>query len=412
MIAALGLWSHFDDEHHRQDAPTDLFALVKRLPDRWNCPMGHEAMPDAIVRHFIAMTPSGKRLGIAIDALLGHRNEAQELAFQNFLREQLWPLTVRECYQHYCGSRAIESKAARPRARGLSERRRKMLRRFSRVARQIFRFSAFEDAARIPASNESASSVLAKLFDQKRAVVVVVGSNDGVQGDSLAHLIRTHAKWQVLFIEPLPHLFRKLTQNYAPSPNYQFENIAVSAKKELRELWYVSEEIKKWREDLPFWYDQLGSFDRNHIASANMGFEEFITSEFVPCEPLPEILRRNDITKIDILQIDTEGYDYEVLKQVDLKTNPPAAILYEHTLLRMEDQIAAGRLLLRAGYHLTTVTTVHENSDTLAIHAQLLSKRSRKTCRVSEDLHFPAEAETENPALSVIRTKRAYSAES
>ena len=99
MIAALGLWSHFDDEHHRQDAPTDLFCLVKRLPDRWNCPMGREAMPDAIVRHFIAMTPSGKRLGIAIDALLGHRDEAQELAFKNFIREQLWPLTMRECHR-------------------------------------------------------------------------------------------------------------------------------------------------------------------------------------------------------------------------------------------------------------------------------------------------------------------------
>jgi FkbM family methyltransferase len=217
-------------------------------------------------------------------------------------------------------------------------------------------------ASNVIPSPDSAASALAKLFDQKPAVVVQVGSNDGLQGDPIAALIRTNPEWQVLFIEPLPHVFRRLLANYPHSPNYRFENVAVSEKKEIRPLYYVSDEIKKTREDVPFWYDQLGSFDKNHVLKHGNGIESFVTSEPVHCEPLRDILARNRITKIDILHIDTEGYDYEVLKQVDLETSPPRAILYEHMHLSMEDESAARGLLSRVGYSVCPVF-----NDTLAI---------------------------------------------
>jgi FkbM family methyltransferase len=218
---------------------------------------------------------------------------------------------------------------------------------------------------------QSATSTLAKLFDGRPTVVVQVGSNDGLQNDPIAALIRTNPDWQVLFIEPLPHLFRRLVANYPHSPQYRFENVAISEKNEIRPLYYISDEIKKTREYVPWWYDQLGSFDKAHVLKHGKEFEPFITSEAVRCEPLRDILARNRIRKIDFLQIDTEGYDYEVLKQVDLEISPPRAILYEHRHLSREERSAARRLLSRAGYRMHS----DDWGDTLAIKCRGFGSR-------------------------------------
>jgi hypothetical protein len=96
MIAALGLWSHFDDEHHRPDRPTRFCKVLKRLPTKWNCLMGCDANPAAIIRHFIAMDPRGKLIALRIDELLdlGPRSQNTEEAFRQIVR-QLWRLTLR-----------------------------------------------------------------------------------------------------------------------------------------------------------------------------------------------------------------------------------------------------------------------------------------------------------------------------
>src|ERR1700752_3182480 len=108
-------------------------------------------------------------------------------------------------------------------------------------------------------------AVLAQKFGGKSAVVVKVGANDGVQDDPIATLIRQNPDWREVFIEPLPHIFRRLKANYPPLPNYIFENIAVSRERGVRRMFYVSDDIKKVHPDVPFWYDHLGSFDRNHV---------------------------------------------------------------------------------------------------------------------------------------------------
>jgi FkbM family methyltransferase len=214
-----------------------------------------------------------------------------------------------------------------------------------------------------------ASSKVARLFDQKAAVVVQVGSNDGCQGDPIAELTRHNPKWYVMFIEPLPHIFRRLRANYPSSPKYRFENIAIADKKGHRRLYFISDEIKTVTKNIPFWYDQLGSFDKSHILKhqrplelSQVQLESFIASESVCCEPLREVLERNWITTVDLLHIDAEGYDYEIIKQVDFDASPPKAILYEHTHLSSDDKRAAKRLLSSAGYRLRS-----DDRDTLAI---------------------------------------------
>jgi hypothetical protein len=102
---------------------------------------------------------------------------------------------------------------------------------------------------------------------------------------------------------------------------------------------------------LPFWYDQLGSFDRDHILKHFDGaLAPFILACSVEVRPLPEVLKKNGIRDVHLLHIDAEGYDYEVLKTVDLASAAPAAILLEHQNLSVGDKAELVQNLRRHRY--------------------------------------------------------------
>ena len=66
-------------------------------------------------------------------------------------------------------------------------------------------------------------------------------------------------------------------------------------------------------DDLPFWFDQLGSFDRMHIVKHLDGAysNAFIISEMIDTVPLHDILdKHGGQSHIDLIHIDTEGHDY------------------------------------------------------------------------------------------------------
>jgi hypothetical protein len=76
--------------------------------------------------------------------------------------------------------------------------------------------------------------------------------------------------------------------------------------------------------DLPRWYDQRGSFDKNHIPKhLEGGFAPFIIEQDVEVLPLANILKQNGLRDLHLLHIDTEGYDYEILNTLDLAQRPP-----------------------------------------------------------------------------------------
>lgn len=191
---------------------------------------------------------------------------------------------------------------------------------------------------------------------------VQVGSNDGVQGDPIHDLVTSRESWRGIFIEPIDFLFSRLRQNYGDSERFAFENVAISTKRETKKFYYLSEQAKR-ELDLPYWHDQLSSFDKNHITRA-LGDEmsPYIIEVNIDCQPLRDVLDRNGVNKIDLLHIDTEGFDYQVLSQVDIDRYKPSVILFEHHLLSDEEFTKARKLLRRTGYR------VHEfGNDTLAI---------------------------------------------
>ena len=73
------------------------------------------------------------------------------------------------------------------------------------------------------------------------------------------------------------------------------------------------------------------------------------------------LLQEAEGREIDIINIDTEGYDYEILKMIDLNKIQPSLILYEHCNLNKAEMSGAAELLIAHGYRLA-----RDNLDTIA----------------------------------------------
>lgn len=91
--------------------------------------------------------------------------------------------------------------------------------------------------------------------------------------------------------------------------------------------------------------DQMGSFDRNHILRHRAALSPYVITQRVPCERLSAVLDRIYVKNVDILHIDTERYDYRVLKQIDFTKIFPKLNLYEHQHLSADELRAAINLL-------------------------------------------------------------------
>jgi FkbM family methyltransferase len=187
--------------------------------------------------------------------------------------------------------------------------------------------------------------LLSKCVVSPAVQVVQIGSNDGETNEPLRQLLLNRSNWRALFVEPVPYLFDRLTHNYPQDPRFLFENVAITDEKAATFYW-VDDSAKRHFSNLPPWFDQLGSFDRGHITKHLDGIlEPFILSAPVQCMTLPELLDRHKIRHIGILHIDTEGHDWKVLSQLDLTTNEPDVILYEHRHLSPTDKQSSVRFL-------------------------------------------------------------------
>src|SRR5688500_13337395 len=167
-------------------------------------------------------------------------------------------------------------------------------------------------------SDPTIQEEILKAVDSKPSVFFVqVGSNDGLQGDPIHDLIVTRENWSGIFIEPIDFLFHRLRRNYGAAERFIFENVAIGNEKGSKKFYYVSEKAKS-ELDLPYWHDQLGSFDKDDITRV-VGEEmsPYIVVEDVECVPLQDVLDRNRVNTIDLLHIVTEGFDYRVLSELD-----------------------------------------------------------------------------------------------
>lgn len=170
--------------------------------------------------------------------------------------------------------------------------------------------------------------------------VVQIGACDGLMADPIHDWIK-RTTWRGILVEPQASEFERLKETYREeNDRLVFENVAIGDRDGSCTLYRVNDSTRtaEWERGFASVLPRLAS-DR-------------CIAETVPCITLDTLLRRHRVARVDLLQIDAEGYDYEILKRLDFKTLRPVMIRYEHRHLRARDKHACKAHLKRWGYRI------------------------------------------------------------
>lgn len=189
--------------------------------------------------------------------------------------------------------------------------------------------------------------------DQSDIFVLKVGANDGVTNDPIGDYLLGDSRYRGVFIEPVPHYARLLADNFASTGRFSIEQVAISQSSGESKIYYVAEEAS---EILGEYFDVpamrgKASLNRRHVLKhLAPQYRGVVETDTVECLTVKELLRRNHIKHIDLLQIDAEGYDWVILQQFDFDVVRPKIVLFERKHLNGQDQQAARKMMQDAGY--------------------------------------------------------------
>lgn len=167
---------------------------------------------------------------------------------------------------------------------------------------------------------------------------IEVGANDGINVDPLHEFIVKN-KWSGILVEPNPTVIIDLKNNYKDYNNLIIEQCIISEKSGIIDFYYNGDNITTLHNTLCESYAKY-SFgkDLKVVPTLSLTFNELIL--------------KHNVTKIDVLMIDVEGYDCALLKAFPYDVIKPKLIRAEHihvyhnnnTLEEMEE------LLINQGY--------------------------------------------------------------
>ncbi len=195
---------------------------------------------------------------------------------------------------------------------------------------------------------------VANALRSPEGVVVQIGSNEGT-GDPVHKLLGQRPAWRAVLVEPVPYVFELLRKTYGDDPRIRFENAAINQGEPMPFYW-VDDQAQKDLTDLPAHWNQLGGFVKDHITKHLPQLKPYVRETIVNGLTLTMLLEKHQIETLDFLHIDTEGYDWKILKQLDLGRWKPRVILYEHKHLSREE-LAEAREFLAPYYRIVKLRT-------------------------------------------------------
>jgi FkbM family methyltransferase len=178
---------------------------------------------------------------------------------------------------------------------------------------------------------------------------VQIGAYDGRECDPIQRFIRRY-RWSGILVEPQPDVFEKLRRNYANVPGLVFERTAIADQECSLPLYKLKEEFAHlFHAD----HKTLCSFIPEHITkhlSHPVDLRDALEKVDTPCSTISGLIEKHHVTKIDLLQIDAEGYDFIIVKSIDFSKVSPLIIHFEHAHLPPTDKAECIQLLISRNY--------------------------------------------------------------
>ena len=159
--------------------------------------------------------------------------------------------------------------------------------------------------------------------------LVVLGAHIGIHIKDEISKIKDRS---VLLVEPVPHNISAINENLKEFKNIHLEPVAVASVRETKDFFFVKEtSINKLKKH---WASGIGSFNKNHLL--NHRTKRFLIEEDdidkiqIKTVKFEDLIEKYSITEIDKILIDIEGYEYEILRDMDLKKVQINSILFEY----------------------------------------------------------------------------------
>jgi FkbM family methyltransferase len=199
-------------------------------------------------------------------------------------------------------------------------------------------------------SNEKKFRSLVELLSQNNPdfFVIQVGACDGVMDDPIHKWIDQY-HWNGILIEPQDDEFQNLVRNYSNSKQLHLVNAAITAKDGSVTLYKVKNDEKV-----------KNSWQRG--TASLIPQSELTTSVVVKSICFQTLFEKYGVSHVELLQIDVEGFDYEIIKLFDFKQIKPALLRYEHRHLSPSNRRECVKLLCGLGYKI-----IYSQYDTSAV---------------------------------------------
>ena len=146
--------------------------------------------------------------------------------------------------------------------------------------------------------------------------LVIIGAHNGT---GLEELILKQ-KNKVLLIEPVNYNFQSLKYKFKNKNNIIFENVGISDERNQIQFYYVKESsVKKLGKE---WATGIGSFKKKHLLDHHRKRFQIVEDDIEDIDikilVFDDLIKKYNISEIEYLFIDTEGYDYKIIKSLNL----------------------------------------------------------------------------------------------
>ncbi len=181
---------------------------------------------------------------------------------------------------------------------------------------------------------------------------IEIGANDGKHVDPMYRYVR-NSGWKGLLVEPHPSIFKKLRENYRGIPGMVLENSAITERDGSVKLFaFESDDLHA---------GMLASLNKGYVKFNGDGVKGKVKEFEVPSLSVSSLLLKHGIEEFDLLQIDTEGHDYNILIQFLDRGILPRIIHFENNFFTWSEKNEVARRLTNLGYNY-----LHLGIDTLA----------------------------------------------
>lgn len=210
-----------------------------------------------------------------------------------------------------------------------------------------------------PGTLESTLSAYSKTVGST-FTVVQIGANDGINHDPIHKFIKRD-RWNGVLLEPQKYVYDKfLSKLYVKHPNLITLNAAMGENNGEASIYKIGFSESRWATGLTT-FDRPTlekAFTSGHVqrkcakegVSIPADTAKHIIEEKVKIISSESLLRDHKIDKIDLLMIDTEGFDYEIIKLFKIEKSAPQMIIFEHSHLSDADYTECTKHLITNGY--------------------------------------------------------------